>query len=53
MRARNLDQAELSGAITDARTLWPNGFDASRAQLVNETSSTEATPEHNGEQLSQ
>jgi hypothetical protein len=34
MRARNLDQADFTGAVADSRTIWPEGFDASTVQLA-------------------
>lgn len=36
MRARNVDQADFTGAMTDAHTVWPSGFDTRTAQLMNE-----------------
>jgi hypothetical protein len=34
MRARNLEYADLTGAIADGRTVWPEGFDASIVEIA-------------------
>jgi hypothetical protein len=38
MRSRNLDRADLVGALVDSRTSWPDGFDVRAAGVVTEES---------------
>lgn len=37
MRARNLEYANLVGAVTDAQTVWPEGFNPSNAGVIKES----------------
>lgn len=48
MRARHLDQADLTGAVADSGTVWPNGFDAAAAGVVAE--GVEQTPPEDPDQ---
>ncbi|MFI6100844.1 pentapeptide repeat-containing protein [Lentzea sp. NPDC051213] len=44
MRARNLEYADLTGAIANDRTLWPEGFDASNVVMASEATTEDAPP---------